>query len=222
MLIQKDSCEQSVATSQWKVVADAVRQGMLNGEYVPGQRLAEDDLARRYSSSRFLVRRALDQLAAEDLVDQLPNRGARLRQPSVATAIELYTARGALDALVATEAASIATSYLARSLTVVRGELVRAAHDNDVCRFGRARAETADLLGAISGQVEGGRLAKQTTMRLWWYRRRLVTGRRPPHVVVNDIVTLIDAVHARDATAAREAVSAHLSAVCVALRVLEP
>jgi DNA-binding GntR family transcriptional regulator len=210
--------EPSAPVAQSRAVAEAIRQGMLDGDYVPGQRLIEEDIARRYSSSRFLVRRAFDELATECLIDRLPNRGSRLRHLSVSTAIELYAARGALDALVAANAALRTTSRDARSLATRRAEIIRASTHDDVGQFGRVRSACTSLLVEISGQTEAGRLAEQTTSRLWWYRRHLALGRRPPRVAVKDTIALIDAVRARDAHAAQHAVSSHTSAVCAALR----
>jgi DNA-binding GntR family transcriptional regulator len=67
----------------------ALRAAILRGEYAPRQRLIETELTERYATSRFVLRNALNRLASEGLVEFQPNRGARVREISVAEAIEI-------------------------------------------------------------------------------------------------------------------------------------
>lgn len=57
---------------------DALREGILSGEYAPGVRLGEADLAEKLGLSRTPVREALRRLSAEGLVDITTNKGARV------------------------------------------------------------------------------------------------------------------------------------------------
>jgi DNA-binding GntR family transcriptional regulator len=57
----------------------AVRDGIMQGTYAPGQRLPEADLVSLYRASRGTVRTALAQLENEGLVQRERNRGARVR-----------------------------------------------------------------------------------------------------------------------------------------------
>jgi DNA-binding GntR family transcriptional regulator len=57
-------------------VLDAIREGILRGEFVPDQRLVEADLSERFSASRGSVRSPLLQPANESLVERVQNRGA--------------------------------------------------------------------------------------------------------------------------------------------------
>lgn len=208
--------------SQWQSIADAMRSSILEGEYAPGQRLIEEEVALRYSSTRFNVRRALDELTAQRLLEQLPNRGARLHRVPVATAIELYAARGALDALVATNAARRARAQDQAELSALREKTLIAATEGDVAQFEHLRTMCAHLLGTVSNQTEAGVMVEQATARLWWHRRRLVFGPRPPRIAVHDVVAVIDAVMARDDSAAQVAVISHNEAVRAALGRLQP
>lgn len=63
------------------LVRDLLR-GLYEGRYVPGQRLVEPDLMRRYGLGRSTVREAIKRLAAEGVVTLLPFRGAAIRQLS--------------------------------------------------------------------------------------------------------------------------------------------
>lgn len=56
-----------------------VVQGLYKGSYVPGQRLVEVDLTKRWNVSRGTVREALNRLSAEGIVTLSRHRGAAIR-----------------------------------------------------------------------------------------------------------------------------------------------
>jgi len=85
-------------------VAEAVRAAILRGEFAPGQRLIEADLCERFGASRFAVRAALADLSAQGLVEFQRNRGARVREISLAEAIEITEVRKLLEGLEAARA----------------------------------------------------------------------------------------------------------------------
>jgi DNA-binding GntR family transcriptional regulator len=61
-------------------VAEALRDGVRTGRYVPGQRLVEADLTSELKLSRGPIREALKLLAAEGVIELHRHRGAYLRQ----------------------------------------------------------------------------------------------------------------------------------------------
>lgn len=76
---------------------DAVRELILRGELAAGSRLGETELAERLGVSRTPVREALARLAAEGLVEIVPNRGARVSSWTVAELQEVFDLRAALE-----------------------------------------------------------------------------------------------------------------------------
>jgi DNA-binding GntR family transcriptional regulator len=77
--------------------AGAVRELILHGEFAAGARLGEAELAERLGVSRTPVREALTRLAAEGLVEIVPNRGARVSSWTVAELEEVFDLRAALE-----------------------------------------------------------------------------------------------------------------------------
>src|ERR1700760_691635 len=57
-------------------LAGQISNAILAGEFVPGSRLDEQQLAQRFGVSRTPVREALRQLATSGLIDLRPRRGA--------------------------------------------------------------------------------------------------------------------------------------------------
>jgi len=86
-------------------VIERLRDAILDGRYVPGQRLIESDLIEDLGSSRGPVREALRRLGAEGVVDLVPNRGAIVKKLSTEALIHLFRIREALEGLAAALAA---------------------------------------------------------------------------------------------------------------------
>ena len=83
-------------TSAGRTVA-AVRELILRGDFPAGARLGEVELAERLGVSRTPVREALGRLAAEGLVEIVPNRGARVASWTVAELEDVFDLRTALE-----------------------------------------------------------------------------------------------------------------------------
>ena len=88
-----------------KFVYDQLRDDILQRRMGPGWRLIEHDLTERFGVSRGPVREALRRLAAEGLIDHVPNRGGTVRRLSSGEMGELFEIRIALEALAARRAA---------------------------------------------------------------------------------------------------------------------
>ena len=61
-----------------ETIATHLRHDLLTGALRPGDKLNQAEIAARFSVSRIPARDALALLAAEGLIDQTPNRGARV------------------------------------------------------------------------------------------------------------------------------------------------
>jgi DNA-binding GntR family transcriptional regulator len=86
-----------------------LRERILGGEYVPGERLAEVELAEKLGVSRTPVREALRRLAAEGLVDITANKGARVVEYPRTDLERIFEIRARVEGLSARIAAETAT-----------------------------------------------------------------------------------------------------------------
>jgi DNA-binding GntR family transcriptional regulator len=77
----------------------ALRDFLVEGNLADGARVPERALCERFNISRTPLREALKVLAAEGLIELLPNRGARVRQLSPEDVRELFDVMGGLEAL---------------------------------------------------------------------------------------------------------------------------
>ena len=76
-----------------------IRKMILSGELPPGERLREVALSEEMGMSRTPIREAFRTLAAEGLVDLLPNRSVVVSVPDKSEAADVFTVLGALEAL---------------------------------------------------------------------------------------------------------------------------
>ena len=81
----------------WETVSSALRQSILSGEYQPGMKLIETDLAEHFGVSRGPIREALRELAREGLVVDLPRRGTLVSTVTLGDLTEIYEVREALE-----------------------------------------------------------------------------------------------------------------------------
>jgi DNA-binding GntR family transcriptional regulator len=102
---------------------------ILEGEYAPGQRIVELQLATEFGVSQAPVREALRELEALRLIVSEPHRGARVREVTTRELAEVYPVRAALEE----EAARAAAVRLGGEVRALEAEYraMRAAADRD-------------------------------------------------------------------------------------------
>jgi len=90
-------------------IADRVfgqlRQAIVEGEFAPGSKISEPELAARLGISRGPLREAMRRLESTNLVERRPNLGARVITLSSEQLLEIYLIREALEGLAARLAA---------------------------------------------------------------------------------------------------------------------
>jgi DNA-binding GntR family transcriptional regulator len=84
-------------TTTVDALADALRERIMSGELLPGERLIERDLVERYEVGRGTVRAALQRLEHDGLVTVETHRGAFVRQLDKQGLRDLFELRTALE-----------------------------------------------------------------------------------------------------------------------------
>ena len=117
---------------------DRIRDMIVRGDLPSGELINEMDLCRTLAVSRTPIREALKVLAAEGLVELLPNRGSQVRSPTHTEIRNLFGVIAALERLAAETVAADANADKLASL--------RALHDQMLAHYGRRdRAGYFDL-----------------------------------------------------------------------------
>lgn len=192
--------------------SSAVLYGILNGlaeqKLVPGQRLVEVDLAEQYQVSRNSVREALQQLAAQGVIELLRNKGATVRSLSLQETQEVLDVAERMTGLLAKSAAwGIAAGQPSEPIREALAELERANAAQDVDAFARARRGLYRALLHTSGSRELKRLFPSIQMPVVYAQHRPASLQK---VRMRDYQRMCDAVLRGDAQAADEAGMAHV------------
>lgn len=90
----------TVATQR---IATHLRDAILGGALGPGDRVRQEDVAQQLGASRLPVREALQMLAAEGLIENEPNKGARVPRLSMHEVDVMYRMREQLEPLAVAE-----------------------------------------------------------------------------------------------------------------------
>ena len=96
-------------------VTERLRTALLEGRFGPEEKLNEESLSAMLQVSRTPVRAALHGLAAEGLLDYVPNRGYSVRSVGLGQLTAIFDVRGVLEGLAARLAAERGLSAAAQA-----------------------------------------------------------------------------------------------------------
>lgn len=199
-------------------VSTHIRQALRVGDLVPGQRLVVQDLAELLGVTRSSVREALADLASDDLVEIVRNRGARVRVISIEEAVQITECRSALERVCARRAAVHATEAQRAELTEVGTQLRAAVAENAVETYSALNRRLHDLIIDFSGQVVAKRQLERLNTQMVRFQFRLAMRPGRPQQSLPQLLSIIDAVVSGDADAADAAAGAQLASVIDELR----
>lgn len=128
-----------------------LREAIVSGSLAPGQRLIETSLAEQLGVSRSPVREAIRRLAQDGLVTFVPRRGVSVGNPSPGEVEEVYTIRGALEALAARLAACRRSARQLEQLRRTLARMERATENGDHSGLLRADNDFHRALVEASG-----------------------------------------------------------------------
>ena len=201
-------------------VTEALRAAILNGEYAPKQRLVEIDLCERFSTSRVILRAALQELSAQGLVEFQRNRGARVRDVSLEEAIEITEVRILLEGHLAARAAERASRA---DVTMLRGlvkDMRTAVGKSELLAYSDLNARLHAAIRDIAAHETAARLLRQLrdqTVR-HQFSLSLVPGR--PKVSLPQHEAIVAAIIAHKPQEAQQAMHEHLQSVIQAFQAL--
>ncbi|GAA2619018.1 GntR family transcriptional regulator [Streptomyces vastus] len=195
-----------------------LRHAILRGEMAPAQRLVENELAEQFGVTRASVRAALIDLAAEGLVERIPNRGSRVRLVTVEEAVAITECRMVLEGLCAAKAAVQATDDQLTELADLGTAMSKAVADGEPMTYSGLNQELHAKIQQFSGQQVAVELLDRLNAQLVRHRFQLALRPGRPQQSVNEHLAMIEAIRARDPHAADAAARAHLTSVIDALR----
>jgi DNA-binding GntR family transcriptional regulator len=195
-----------------------LRQAIVDGELLPGERLLEEELSARLGLGRGAVRMALVRLEHDGLVERERHRGARVRRVSEDEAVEILEARAALESLAARHAARNADDAAVEQLREVIAQMRRLREAGDLLGLSNLNARLHARILDASGHETAKRLSRTLSSQIvrFQYRTVLLPGR--PDRSFAEHTAIVEAIAARDPDGAEAAMRRHLLQVAEALR----
>jgi DNA-binding GntR family transcriptional regulator len=195
-----------VAAPLRQQVEGVLRQAIIDGRLAPGRRLTERELMEMTDVSRTLVREALRQLESDGLIAVIPNKGAVVRELTVAEGQELYAIRAVLEGLAARLFVEHANVQSRAALMQAADAVVSAYRDEDYPRALSAKNGFYDVLFEGAGSATLSAMLNTLHARIWRWRALGVTHpqRSPQRAkeAVRGLNAICAAVRGRDAGAA--------------------
>jgi len=180
-------------------IVESITTAIVERRLTPGTKLAEQKIADIFKVSRTIVRQALNRLSRDKLVTLEPARGARVAQPSVEEARQVFEVRHMLEsALMRKLAARITREQVAElraHLSAERTSIQRA----DVPGRTRLLTDFHVVLAAL--------LSRCSLIALMYQSAHSAEHSLAEHAAI------VDALENRDARAAQRLMDAHLRSV---------
>ena len=200
-----------------RLAGEWLRRAILAGDMAPGQRLVEEELAETLGVTRASLRAALFDLAAEGLVERIPNRGARVRPVTLDEAVAITECRMVLEGLCAAKAAERVTDAEAERLRQIAGQMERSVADGEPLKYSALNHELHRLVREISGQKVAAGLLERLNGQLVRHQFQLSLRPGRPQASLPEHLAIIAAVAGRRPAEAEEATRRHLRSVITAL-----
>ncbi len=152
------------------VVFNTLRDAILTGKLVPGERLMENQLAEKLGVSRTPVREALRMLELENLVELVPRKGAQVLDMSEKDIINILEVRSALEGLATSVACKKMSKEDLQQLKNMEVDFEKAVAENDVERFVDIDEDFHDLIFAATENDKLVNIFRNLRIQLYRYR----------------------------------------------------
>jgi DNA-binding GntR family transcriptional regulator len=191
-------------------VAHRLRQMLVENTIGPGAKLNERELSEVLNVSRTPLREAIKMLAAEGLVELLPNRGAIAVSLSEADVLNTFEVMAGLEAMSGELAAQRVTDAELSEIKAMHFEMMAAYTRSDLSAYYRLNAQIHRAINAAAKNPVLTITYNQVNARLQALRFRSNQDGAKWKRAMKEHEKMIDALSVRDAVAMREVLLTHL------------
>jgi DNA-binding GntR family transcriptional regulator len=191
-------------------VTQRLRQLLVEGQIAPGAKLNERELCEQMKVSRTPLREAIKTLAAEGLVELLPNRGAISVQLGEADILNTFEVMAGLEGLSGELAAQRITPEELAEIQALHYEMKAAYTRRDLSAYYRLNAAIHRAINAAARNPVLTATYQQVNARLQALRFRSNQDGEKWARAMQEHDRMIAALEARDGAALRAELVAHL------------
>jgi DNA-binding GntR family transcriptional regulator len=191
-------------------VAQRLRQMLVEGRIAPGAKLNERELCEALDVSRTPLREAIKMLAAEGLVELVPNRGAVAVKLSEDDVRHTFEVMGGLEALSGELAAQRITDEELAEIRAMHFEMLAAYTRRDLSNYYRLNAQIHQAINAAAKNPVLAATYDRVNARLQALRFRSNQDGEKWKSAMKEHEQMVDALSRRDSAAMRAVLAAHL------------
>ena len=192
-------------------VAHRLRQMLVEGRIAPGAKLNERTLCELLSVSRTPLREAIKMLAAEGLVELLPNRGAIAVALTEADVLDTFEVMAGLEAQSGELAARRITGTELTEIKALHFEMMAAYTRRDLSGYYRLNAQIHQAINTAARNPVLSATYNRVNARLQALRFRSNQDGEKWTAAVREHEQMVAALEARDPQAMRTVLLAHLA-----------
>ncbi|HKX42211.1 MAG TPA: GntR family transcriptional regulator [Burkholderiaceae bacterium] len=190
-------------------IVESITAAIVERRLMPGTKLAEQKIADIFKVSRTIVRQALNQLSRDKLVTLEPARGARVAEPSVEEARQVFEVRNMLEAaIIRRAAAELTTAQIGELREHLRNER-SALQRTDVSGRTHLLADFHVVLARMLGNEVLAEMLVDLVSRSSLIALMYQSTHSAEHSF-DEHVAIVDALERRDARAAVKLMEEHL------------
>ena len=198
------------AASLHEQVVHRLRQMLVEGRIAPGAKLNERELCEVLDVSRTPLREAIKMLAAEGLVELVPNRGAIAVELGEADVRHTFEVMGGLEALSGQLAAERITDEELAEIRAMHYEMLAAFTRRDLSTYYALNARIHSAINAAARNPVLSATYERVNARLHALRFRSNQDGEKWKSAVKEHEQMVDALSRRDAVALSNVLAAHL------------
>ena len=191
-------------------VAQRLRQMLVEGRIAPGAKLNERELSESLNVSRTPLREAIKMLAAEGLVELLPNRGAVAVSLTEEDILHTFEVMAGLEAQAGELAAERITEAELAEIRAMQFEMMAAYTRRDLSAYYTLNARIHSAINAAAKNPVLAQVYQQVNARLQALRFRSNQDGEKWRNAMKEHEKMIEALAAHDGKAMREVLLAHL------------
>ena len=191
-------------------VAQRLRDMLVEGQIAPAAKLNERELSESLQVSRTPLREAIKMLAAEGLVELLPNRGAVAVSLTEQDVVYTFEVMAGLEGMSGELAAQRITNEQLSEIKALHFEMLAAHARRDLSNYYRLNAQIHRAINTAAANPVLETIYTQINARLQALRFRSNQDEVKWKIAVNEHEQMVQALVARDAAGLRSVLVQHL------------
>lgn len=192
------------------VIFNTLREAIIKGEFLPGERLMEIQLSEKMGVSRTPVREAIRKLELEGLVIMIPRKGAHVSELTVKNIMDVLEVRASLDALAAALAAERMSSHETTRLKDVYEQFVIFAERENLQGLVKKDVEFHEIIYKSSRNEKLIQIASNLREQIQRFRIIYLKDYSNPRELIKEHAQILEAILAKNPQQAKIASDTHI------------